>query len=272
MKLLPKSLLVTSLVLAPTLMAALGSAQADEPSRAPQVGPVRVTGVAGGIGGTEDGFSLAGHADLEGKDFIGSVDLSMGQPILRLRGRVEAIPVRILTRRIAEGADLEVSFIPVNGDFQVSLPAAEDSARHFLRISPEVRARLQLGIPSRDVNVRLQAIAAPVSIGVARDGDGTAAILTTRVGGGVEVEAPLGTNASLAIFLEGASSPSWLSSLGTGGDVRVGAQYNFWPKEGQQYFVRLEHSSTRLDVRPDEGRNSDSGYSAQTFLSVGARF
>jgi hypothetical protein len=234
------------------------------------VGTFRVTEVGGGLGGSESGFNLGANATVEAQDFIGSVELSMGQPILRLRGRAEAIPIRLVTHQISGSADLEVSFVPINGDFQVSLPSAQDHARHFIRISPEVRARLQVQAP-HEIHVRLQALAAPVSVGVARDGDGAGAILTTRVGAGVEVEAPVGPG-SLSVFLQGASSPSWLSGLGDGSDVRAGAQYDVWSRAGQQYYVRLEHASSRLDVRPSEGRNVDSGQSSQTMLSVGARF
>jgi hypothetical protein len=250
------------------------AAQANEggaasPRPAPSVGPLRVTEAAGGIGSTEQGFSLGGRVGVETNDILASLDLSMGQPILRVRGHVEGYPVRLVRTDLGNG-QFDLQIVPLNGDVQASLAAAGQAGRHFIQISPEIRARYRLNVGGVDFSAR--AIAAPVTLGAARDGDGSTFFLSTRVGAGLDAEVQVNPETSVALFVEGMSRPSWLAGLEHGGEVRVGAQVNFWTRDRHQYFVRAEHVSNRFDVRPSEGANSDSGGIQQTMLFVGARF
>jgi hypothetical protein len=265
-----------------------GSGASQGPARAPRQAPpsrLRVTRAGGSIGATEQGIAVGGQVEARttvssGGESVGTIDVSFGQPILRLRGRAEAIPLRLLTPISEDRRNgytrLDFSFAPATGDFQVSIPTSGSPANSHLVITPQAALRLGIAEGPFEGSVRLRAAPA---VGVAHDNDGTAFVFGARVGGDLtaayEVDARNRLEASFGL----GGTTSFLTNLAHSVDVSGSARWvhtihgaNGTPT-GQLLYVGLEGQTQRLDVLPSgTATNTDDGRTGNFGVVVGAAF
>lgn len=233
-------------------------------SATPTASPLARAG--GGIGFTEQGPAVQGH--IEGRFDLGGDDLSVAQiegtigaPILRVRGRAEAIPIRLYTTEVTQDGRivLDVTIAPLTADAGFTIPLPGENFRGHFLVTPQIAA--QLGIDGGRFSGTVRVRAAPLT-GVVGDGDGVAPALGARIGLDTtfSVEVDERNRIDLGLGIEGSFSA--LSALDHGYGVTGSAMWVHRMNDlGQEFSIGLAARADRLDVLPGIGPNIDSGAS-----------
>jgi hypothetical protein len=233
---------------------------------------LRVTEAGGLIGGTERGFGIGGSMRVEGRDgSVATIEGTIGAPVLRIRGKAEAIPIRI-ERKVKDTSNgtysTELTIIPLAADVQLS---AGDFAHNHLLISPTFAAEFGLAGDSVAGSVRLRV--APVSMGVVGDADGAGFMLGAKIGLDQDATFTLDSDKRLRTALSIDVNPSIFDRVGgaldVGGEIRYEQDV---PNTGQSWHVGMKARSTRFDVKPNDGPNTDTGVSSFVGLFGGMAF
>ncbi len=232
----------------------------------PRIGPIAVVSAGGGVGFTEQGPAVQGH--VEGRFDAGGDDLSfaqiegtIGAPILRLRGQVEAIPLRIYTMEVTRDGKtvLDVTITPLTADAGFTIPLPGENFRGHFLLTPQIAA--QLGIDGGRFSGTVRVRAAPMG-GAVTDGDGTAPAVGARIGLDATFSAEIDERNRIDLGLGLTGSFSALSALDHGYGVTGSAMYVHRMNDlGQEFSIGLAARADRLDVLPGIGPNIDSGAS-----------
>jgi hypothetical protein len=232
----------------------------------PKASHFTFTQAGGGIGGTEEGFSLQGHAQLEdGQGNSLRLTGTVGAPLLQVRGRAELIPVELKRVPIAIGNNGDLEFqlevIPVSADAQLQLSSMGQGSNSHLILDPKLAASMDwLSPESLKLGARLRTTVGPAG-GVVHDGDGTSGIFGIQVGVEGELSYLLTPDDQID-FLCGVDVLTAAHKGIDGASTRSRCELGYTQVLGQDGAVRLAlvHDGAKFDVAgPESGRSGFTG-------------
>jgi hypothetical protein len=147
----------------------------------------RATSAGGGLGGTEEGFALQGHATFD--DNNGNwvkVKGTVGAPLLQggARGELGTVDLHRITVPAGQAGevDIGVDAILLSGDLQLQVPLPGQTGNSRLIADPKIAATVDWLSPEQlKMAARIRATAGPAG-GVVHDGDGTSGLFGIQVG------------------------------------------------------------------------------------------
>jgi len=218
--------------------------------------PSQLTGAALMAGATETGATVGVRGVFRTKQDVPVVilDIEAGNPILRVSGQAEGIPVQIKRVETSAG-NFDLQVLPVKGQVMLSLPQVKDPHRVHYLINPNLVMKYSMG-DTAGFSGKARLRVGP-ALGAVGDGDGDMGVAALNLGADLEVQFALHDDLKsyARLSLDYFNSVSSQLKTGSTGCFEAGVERNYL--YGLGWGAGLQVKRTQFDVLGASGHQDD---------------